>query len=668
MSTAVWGLDTALAHADRLTISPRAYGELAVRSHRDGQPRRLGRSSRTGCMLGAMIRLGLAAVFVAVLVVPALGQTPQEQEQHHPAASPSTTAPPSSRSTPAPPSTAPGVPPGGMVAPMGAPPAPPLYPSLMTVPELTPEQHAEFERVSRGRMLAGSALMSAALERLTAAAQSGDYAAMQEATAQMREGQAQFESGLATRRALADGRAPRDIALDWFRREMNLTPLAVGDAPHGFFGLSWFHSFTMFILTAFAVTMVAMYFHRMRRAEALVARLAGGPDAATLGGVPSRTPGPPEAAGFATDVTALTPVAAEQSLATPDITPSKANSWTGLLQVARTFQETPTVRTFRLMDPRGGELPFRYLPGQFLTVTVTPERQSLKRSYTIASAPTQREFCEITLKREEHGVVSRFLHDRVVEGDTLQITAPSGRFTFSGDETTSVVLIAGGVGITPMMSTVRYLTARSWPGDMFFVYAVRDEAEVMFREELEYLHRRHANLHLVIIAEHVQSAGWPYATGRITRELLESAVPAVATRRVHLCGPPPMMEAVKSILFDVGVAAEQIRTEVFIGSEPPPRPLTALPAADTTVAVVTFANSRRTAMLPPTKTVLEAAEDAGVNIEYSCRVGTCGVCRTKLLSGAVTMEVEDGLEPGDKSNNIILACQARTSADIAVDA
>lgn len=73
-------------------------------------------------------------------------------------------------------------------------------------------------------------------------------------------------------------------------------------------------------------------------------------------------------------------------------------------------------------------------------------------------------------------------------------------------------------------------------------------------------------------------------------------------------------------------------------------------------------------MVPPTKSVLEASEDVGVNIEYSCRVGTCGVCRVKLLSGAVTMEVEDGLEPGDKSNNIILACQAKPTADVTVDA
>ena len=616
-------------------------------------------------MLRVMMRIGLAAVVGLVLVTPAPGQTPQEHEQHHPATPPST--PPSAAQQSAP-SPAPGMP-AGMMGPTGAPPPSPLYRSLMELPELTPERRAEFERAASERMLAGSALMSTALEQLTAAAQRGDLAAMQEATGQMREGQAQFESGLATRRALAAGRAPRDTALDWFRREMNLTPLPLDDAPHGLFGLSWFHYFTMFIVSAFAVTMVGMYFHRMRRAEALVGRLAAGVEHV----MPDLTPAAaPAAADLPAPLTEHTRVAAARanapSLFVPDVMPSKANSWTGLLRVARIFQETLSVRTFRLMDPGGGALPFTYLPGQFLTVTVTPDGQSVRRSYTIASAPSQREFCEITLKREEQGVVSRFLHDRVSVGDTLQITAPSGRFTFSGEDATSVVLIAGGVGITPMMSAIRYLTARSWPGDIFLIYAVRDEGEVIFREELEYLHRRHPQLHLTVTAGEVVAPTWPYGRGRITRDLLASAVPDISTRRVHLCGPPPMMDAVKAMLSEFGVAAEHVRTEVFIGKEPPPRPLAAVPAARVSVAVVNFARTRRTAMLPPTKTILEASEDVGVNIEYSCRIGTCGVCRTKLLSGSVTMDVEDGLESGDKFNNIVLACQARATVDVTVDA
>lgn len=624
---------------------------------------RIGRGE--GC---ALIRVSLAALFVLAAFSPAHSQTPQEHEQHHPAA-PSATPKAPAQPQPGMPSSSPEPSPqgGGMGGMMGAPPPKALYPSLMDLPELTPERREEFERLAGERMIAGGALMSAAFERLTAATQSGDAAAMQEANAQVREGLAQFESGLALRRAITEGRAPRDVAIAWFRREMNLLPVGEGEPPHGYFGLSWFHYFTMFILSAFAVTMVGMYFHKMRRAEVLVARLAGGANGVAAAfespftPVSSAVPAPSLATAVAAQATDREPAVH------PDV-PSKQNSWTGLLRVARIFQETPNVKSFRLTDPRDGMLPFTYLPGQFLTVTVAPAGSSVKRSYTIASSPTQRAFCEVTVKREEQGTVSGFLHDRVKEGDTLQISAPSGRFTFTGEEASSVVLIAGGVGVTPVMSAIRYLTGRSWSGDIFFFYAVRGEADVIFREELEYLQRRYPNLHVVIVAEQVESPTWRYATGRITRKLLEASVPEIASRRVHICGPPPMMDAVKSLLADLGVPAGQVRTEIFIGKERPPTPFEAIPAAQVNIAVVTFAKSRRTAMLPPTKTVLEGSEDVGVNIEYSCRVGTCGVCRTKLLSGDVTMEVEDGLEPGDKSNNIILACQAKATADIAVDA
>lgn len=556
---------------------------------------------------------------------------------------------------------------GGQLCCGGAPPPSPLYPALMAVPDLTPQRRQEFERQAAERMTGGTVMMTDGFARLAAATQAGDVAAMQQANVQVREGQAQFESGLALRRALEEGRAPRDVALAWFRGEMNLVPLTSGPPAHGLFGLSWFHYIVMFTLTAFAITMIGMYFNKMRRAEVLVARLAGGPGAVeTIAGItpPARSPLP----AVAPMGVAVSPAAQPAAPVNPEISPSKPNAWTGLLRVARIFDETTSVKTFRLIDPLFGKLPFTYLPGQFLTVTVAPDGSNVKRSYTIASSPTERDYCEITVKREAQGVVSQFLHDRVHEDDTLQVTAPSGRFTFTGEEATSIVMISGGVGVTPMMSATRYLTKRSWLHDIYFVYAVRSEADIVFREELAYLQHRYRNLHVIIFAEQVEAGDDRFVEGRITRDALQSRIPDWPSHHVHICGPPPMMNAAKAIVADLGVPPTQVFTEVFQGKEQPRQKLEELPATDAKVAVVTFAKSRKTAMMPPTKTVLEASEDVGVNIDYSCRIGTCGVCRTKLLSGTVTMEVQDGLEPGDKENNIILACQAKSTADVSVDA
>jgi ferredoxin len=134
-----------------------------------------------------------------------------------------------------------------------------------------------------------------------------------------------------------------------------------------------------------------------------------------------------------------------------------------------------------------------------------------------------------------------------------------------------------------------------------------------------------------------------------------------------------MMQAVTRILGEIGVPSDQVKTETFLGPEPTPPPHTggpvsAPPAPGLAVPVCSFVRSGKTAPLPADKTVLEASEDVGVNIEYSCRQGYCGVCKTKLLSGQVAMAVEDGLSLEDKAAQLILACQAKAATDIAVEA
>jgi ferredoxin-NADP reductase len=570
---------------------------------------------------------------------------------------------------------------GGMGG-MGGKPPKELYPSLMDLPELSPEKRDEVQRQAHERMKAGTALMSQGLERLANAAPGDDYAAMQEATARLREGLALFDSGLAAHRALAEGKAPREVALQWFKREMNLSAPTTGpEAPGGLLGLSWFHFFAMVILIAFAVVMVWMYFHKMRRASELLKRLtSGAPMAgAAVGGAPApagpgATPPPPRrgtGGGPSTPAVAGAGAGPATAVATTPA-PPPSGPWSGLLRIARIFEETPDVKTFRLTAPGEGPLPFSYLPGQFLSLTVRPagkDGQPVRRSYTIASSPTQRDYVEITVKRVEQGVMSGYLHERVKEGDCLEFTAPFGSFTFTGRAADSIVLIGGGVGITPLMTVVRYLTDHGWPKDIFLLYSCRTSRDFIFREELQYLQRRYANLHVVANMTRAAGTEWMGPTGRLTKELIAQNVPNLATRRIHLCGPPPMMEAVQAILVELGVPKEQVRTESFTLARGKPEPerqvLETKPAA---AATVTFAKSGKSAPLPPDRTVLEVAESIGVEIPSVCRAGVCGVCKTKLLSGSVTMAVQDAPTPEDKARNLILACQAKSTVRISVEA
>jgi hypothetical protein len=186
----------------------------------------------------------------------------------------------------------------GMMEKMGAPKPKDMYPSLMALTELTPEKRLEVSQQSSERMQAGAKLLGQALDSFDAGTQSDDYAAMHEALTQMREGIAQLESGVAAKRALAEGRAPREVALAWFKQEMSLVTPVVGAASPSGLGLSPLHLFTMVLLVVFALAMVAMYFFKMRRAAALFGRIEASKGAPPPGSAPELAgAAPPPATG-----------------------------------------------------------------------------------------------------------------------------------------------------------------------------------------------------------------------------------------------------------------------------------------------------------------------------------------------------------------------------------
>ena len=243
---------------------------------------------RKGCVIASACVLFCASEMSA--------QSPEEHASHHPGAVGAGAMSAAPGAAPA----AGAMPAGGgmmeqmgeMMKGMGKPPPKELYPTLMALPELSPEQRTQVEQQAAERMHAGIVLMGHALDSLNTGTQSGDYAAMQEAATRLREGIAQMESGIAARRALAEGRAPREVALAWFKREMNLS-LGTAPAGHQRAGVTVFHLFTMALLIAFALAMVAMYFFKMRRAAALFGRIEPDKESPPPGSAPELAGGKP---------------------------------------------------------------------------------------------------------------------------------------------------------------------------------------------------------------------------------------------------------------------------------------------------------------------------------------------------------------------------------------
>ena len=227
---------------------------------------------------------------LALYAQPANGQTPAEHASHHPGAAapgPPAMAPSAPMAAPPSPPGAPGMGAGmgagmgdmmaQMMTPSGGGGRTPTYPSLMTLPALTPEKRAEIDGLANQQIKEGMARLANAAEVLHRATQAGDDASIQQAVGLMREGLDELEAGVSARRVLYEGKAPHNLALDWFKREMSLASAIPREPPPRLLGVTPFHLFTMVLLIGFALAMVAMYFFKMRRAAALFGRLEDGP-------------------------------------------------------------------------------------------------------------------------------------------------------------------------------------------------------------------------------------------------------------------------------------------------------------------------------------------------------------------------------------------------------
>jgi ferredoxin-NADP reductase len=201
-------------------------------------------------------------------------------------------------------------------------------------------------------------------------------------------------------------------------------------------------------------------------------------------------------------------------------------------------------------------------------------------------------------------------------GDEVEIEAPSGTFHFTGKDAESILLIGGGVGITPMMSVARYLTETDWPGLVHLILGFRTPGDFIFRDESAMLETRNPNLRVTVTMSRPEDEPWAGRTGQIDAVLLSEAVAGIASPRAHICGPPPMMEAVKAALLGLGLPEGQVRTEAFGTIKRDP---TAKGSAATEIAGrVFFQASDVSAPVRAGSTILDAADEAGLFIDSAC--------------------------------------------------
>ena len=343
-------------------------------------------------------------------------------------------------------------------------------------------------------------------------------------------------------------------------------------------------------------------------------------------------------------------------------------------RVAKIVDESASIRSFHLQpDDGAGLLP--HLAGQHLPIRlrIPGSDKPCIRTYTLSVAPSDGMY-RISVKRD--GLISRHLHDRIAVGDIIEARAPNGDFTIDAHHKRPAVLLAGGVGITPLLAMLRYivyegLRTRGIRPTILF-HGARSKTDRPFDGEIaELVDAAKGAVRVVRVLSDVGDAeeGRDYdAAGRINMALLTRFLP-FGDYDFYLCGPSPFTQALYDGLRGYNIADDRIHAEAFGPSAlartaeitiavPPRRPSSTKPVS------IIFLNSLKEARwTPESGTLLELAESRGLDPEFSCRVGSCGTCRTKLLAGAVTYLKEPAAPLAEDEVLICCAVPAEPQGD-----
>lgn len=324
-----------------------------------------------------------------------------------------------------------------------------------------------------------------------------------------------------------------------------------------------------------------------------------------------------------------------------------------------------------------------FKPGQFLTFRLeVPKadgngKEQITRCYSLSDAPQSGHY-RVSIKRipprSNHppGRSSNFFHDRMQVGTTLQVRPPSGHFHLEPGSN-PIVLIAGGIGITPMLSMLNWCQLHQPEREVWFFYGVRNSKEAAFSSHLSAIAAAKPNVHLRLcfsdpLPEDQLGKDFHHH-GRVDVHLFRMELP-LKPYHYFICGPTPMMETLVAALEDWGVPDSHVHFEAF-GPASIKRRKAAATAADGAAApvgdiMVTFAKSGKQAhWSPQSGSLLEFAESQGIAIDSGCRAGGCGTCQTTIRSGEVSYRQSPDHDP---EPGTCLMCVCTPKTDVTLEA
>jgi ring-1,2-phenylacetyl-CoA epoxidase subunit PaaE len=347
------------------------------------------------------------------------------------------------------------------------------------------------------------------------------------------------------------------------------------------------------------------------------------------------------------------------------------------LRVAEVVPETAEANSIRFEIPPELRERFAFRPGQHLTLRATLNGEEVRRNYSLCTAPDEQDWM-VTVKRIGGGLFSNWVGDQLKAGDTIDVMPPHGSFTTELDVANRrhLVAIAGGSGITPVLSLLKS-TLKYEPESRFtLLYGNRDSSSVIFLEALAALKDKYLQRLEIYHFLDAEEQDIDLFNGMLDRARLEEAIPALVPDAAEvegwfICGPGPMMDAAEGVLLDRNVPKERIHIERFTADRPPDavsREIAQLQtqAEGLTVAVTLDGRTRR---VPFTAgNILDSARASGLPAPFACKAGVCATCRAKVTRGKVEMAARYGLTDEEVAAGYVLTCQSVPLGDgVAVD-
>jgi ring-1,2-phenylacetyl-CoA epoxidase subunit PaaE len=347
------------------------------------------------------------------------------------------------------------------------------------------------------------------------------------------------------------------------------------------------------------------------------------------------------------------------------------------LRVAEIVPETAEANSIRFEVPPELRERFAFRPGQHLTLRATVDGEELRRNYSLCTVPDEQDWM-VTVKRIAGGRFSNWVGDRLKPGDTLDVMPPHGSFTteFNAAKSRHVVGIAGGSGITPVMSLIKSVLKYEPRSRFTLLYGNRDSSSVIFLEALAALKDKHLGRFDMYHFLDAEEQDIELFNGMLDRDRLETAIPLLVPDAADvdgwfICGPGPMMDAAEGTLLDRGIGKERIHIERFTADRPAGAVVREMSELQTKAAGVTVSVTLdgRTRKVPFTEgNILDSARAAGLPAPFACKAGVCATCRAKVTRGKVEMAACYGLTDEEVAEGYVLTCQSvPVGGDVAVD-